>query len=67
MLFTLVNLARRLKVEPEFALRHTNAKFRRRFQAMEAASPEPLETRSAAELEALWSQAKDQESGAHNS
>ena len=67
MLFTLVNLARRLKVEPEFALRHTNAKFRRRVAAMEAASPEPLETRSAAALEALWSQAKDQESGAHDS
>ncbi len=31
MLFTMVNLARRLHVEPEFALRHTNAKFRRPF------------------------------------
>ena len=62
MLFTMVNLARRLHVEPEFALRHTNAKFRRRFTAMEAASPRPLETMSAQELEALWAQAKEQES-----
>ena len=42
MLFTMVNLARRLQVEPEFALRHTNGKFRRRFAAMEAASAQPL-------------------------
>jgi nucleoside triphosphate diphosphatase len=58
LLFTMVNLARRLKVEPEFALRHTNAKFRRRFAAMEAASPKPLETMSADQLESLWNQAK---------
>ena len=58
MLFTLVNLARHLQVEPEFALRHTNAKFRRRFAAMEAASAQPLEALSAAQLELLWSQAK---------
>ena len=62
LLFTLVNLARRLHVEPEFALRHTNAKFRRRFAAMEAASSQPLETMSAPELESLWSQAKLAES-----
>src|SRR5215813_10080824 len=43
LLFTAVNLARHLHVDPEFALRETNAKFRRRFAAMEAASTEPLE------------------------
>jgi nucleoside triphosphate diphosphatase len=64
LLFTLVNLARRLHVEPEFALRHTNGKFRRRFAAMEAASVEPLESLSAAQLELLWSQAKRAESPA---
>jgi nucleoside triphosphate diphosphatase len=58
LLFTLVNLARRLHVEPELALRHTNGKFRRRFAAMEAASVQPLESLSAAQLETLWSQAK---------
>jgi uncharacterized protein YabN with tetrapyrrole methylase and pyrophosphatase domain len=54
----MVNLARRLHVEPEFALRHTNGKFRRRFAVMEAASTQPLESLSAAQLESLWSQAK---------
>jgi nucleoside triphosphate diphosphatase len=64
MLFTMVNLARRLDVEPEFALRHTNAKFRRRFAAMEAAALQPLETLSAAQLELLWSAAKREEAPA---
>jgi nucleoside triphosphate diphosphatase len=67
MLFTMVNLARRLNVEPEFALRHTNAKFRRRFAAMEAASPQPLEALTASELESLWSQAKLEENPAASS
>jgi MazG family protein len=58
MLFTMVNLARRLNVDPELALRHSNAKFRRRFAAMEAASPEPLEALPASQLELLWDQAK---------
>ena len=62
LLFTLVNLARRLEVEPEFALRHTNAKFRRRFAAMETASPQPLEAMTADQLDSLWNQAKLAES-----
>ncbi len=61
LLFTMVNVARHLHVEPEFALRHTNAKFRRRFAAMEAASGRPLETLSADELETLWARAKSAE------
>jgi len=64
MLFTMVNLARRLNVDPEIALRQSNAKFRRRFAAMEAAAPAPLQALSAAQLEALWSQAKLAESPA---
>ena len=62
LLFTVVNLARHLRVDPELALRRTNAKFRRRFAAMEQASGRELSERNAAELEALWAQAKQQES-----
>ena len=60
LLFTAVNLARHLKVDPESALRGANAKFRQRFAAMESAAGgrEGLESRSAPELEALWSNAK---------
>jgi nucleoside triphosphate diphosphatase len=61
LLFTVVNLARHLKIDPELALRRTNAKFRRRFAAMEQASDGALSARSAAELEALWTQAKQRE------
>jgi nucleoside triphosphate diphosphatase len=63
LLFTAVNLARHLKLDPESALRAANAKFRRRFNAMESAAGgrEGLEERSAPELEALWSEAKQRE------
>jgi MazG family protein len=61
LLFTAANLARHLKVDPELALRDGNAKFRRRFAAMEAAAERPLEELSAAELEELWAQSKRSE------
>ena len=61
MLFVLVNLARFVKVDPEQALRRTNAKFRARFASIEralAASGRTLEQASLAEMEALWQKAK---------
>jgi MazG family protein len=61
LLFTVVNLARHLKVDPELALRRSNTKFRRRFAAMEQASDRALDNHSAAELEVLWAQAKQRE------
>jgi MazG family protein len=60
LLFTVVNLARHLKVDPEITLREANAKFRRRFGAMEA-SGEKLEELPAELLESLWNQAKERE------
>lgn len=61
LLFTVVNLARHLGVDPEFALRGTNARFRSRFASMEATAPQPLEELDPAALEALWAAAKQQE------
>jgi XTP/dITP diphosphohydrolase/ATP diphosphatase len=60
LMFSAVHLARHLKVDPEGALRAANAKFRRRFAAMEieAGGFDELGKRSADELEALWNQAK---------
>jgi ATP diphosphatase len=58
LLFTMVNLARRLNVDPEMALRGTNARFRSRFRAMEKESGEPLELLSLEELDDLWTSAK---------
>ena len=62
VLFTLANLARHLKLDGEIAVRRANAKFRRRFAAMEHSSDAPLDTLSAEELEALWAAAKSRES-----
>jgi tetrapyrrole methylase family protein/MazG family protein len=56
LLFVLVNLARFLKVDPEQALRRTNAKFRKRFAHVE--SHAKLPGSSIAEMEALWQEAK---------
>lgn len=63
LLFTAVNLARHVRVDAEFALRAANAKFRKRFGAMEAEAGgrERLEAMTADELEALWRRAKQME------
>ena len=63
LMFTVMNLARHLKVDTESALRRSNAKFRARFAAMEKAAggSAVLETMAPEELEALWSEAKEQE------
>ncbi len=62
LLFTAVNLARRLGVDPELALRGTNGRFRRRFAVMESATRLPLEEQPPEQLEALWTAAKLAES-----
>lgn len=57
VLFAVVNLARHLGVDPETALRRCNAKFERRFRAVEqglAAQGQSPETASLDEMEALW-------------
>jgi MazG family protein len=61
ILFTIVNLARFSKVDPEQALRRTNAKFRRRFSFIEQRLGEEgknLSDTPIADLEALWQEAK---------
>lgn len=58
LLFTVVNLGRHLGVDAEMALRNCNLRFRRRFRAMELASPRPLEELAPNELELLWAEAK---------
>jgi ATP diphosphatase len=63
LLFTAVNLARHLKVDPESALRRANAKFRSRFTAMEqeAGGADALAGLGPDELDALWCKAKNAE------
>ncbi len=61
LLFAIVNVARHLKVDPETALREATAKFRRRFQAVEALAAErglELAGLDLAALDALWDYVK---------
>jgi MazG family protein len=60
VLFTIVNLARHLRVDPEQALRAASRKFERRFRAMEAAVPS-LKDLSLDQLEAEWQRVKTAE------
>lgn len=64
VLFTVANLARHLKLDGELALRRANAKFRRRFAAMEASAGDELDSLSPAELESAWAEVKSKESHA---
>ncbi|WP_430404992.1 nucleoside triphosphate pyrophosphohydrolase [Hyphomonas sp.] len=61
LLFVAANLSRRLNVDPEQALRRANAKFERRFRAMEAAAVADgviFAELSLDEQEAYWQQVK---------
>src|SRR5258708_26583802 len=56
VLFAAVNLARFLKVDPEIALKHSNAKFTSRFREMERTAPASgpaVADRRRAEVESL--------------
>jgi MazG family protein len=64
LLFSLVNLSRFLKVNPEEALKITNRKFVQRFQKVEESadnSNKNLSEMSLQELDRLWDKAKDTE------
>jgi nucleoside triphosphate diphosphatase len=58
MLFTVVNLARFLKVDPEQALRRTNMRFRKRFAHVEREMRAAPGDVSLEQMEELWQQAK---------
>jgi XTP/dITP diphosphohydrolase len=58
LLFTVVNLARWFKLDPEAGLSGTNQRFIDRIQQMEKHTDRPLTDYTIAELEILWQQAK---------
>jgi tetrapyrrole methylase family protein/MazG family protein len=61
LLFVVVNLARRLDVEPETALKKTNRKFRERFKFIEQqlkAAGRTLDDASLDEMDELWNESK---------
>ena len=58
LLFSVVNYARHLDVDPEAALREASARFEKRFRKVETLADQPLKGMSIDALEALWQQAK---------
>ena len=61
LLFAVVNLARKLGVEPETALKKTNRKFRKRFKFIEddlKSQGRSVEESDLAEMDALWNKSK---------
>jgi MazG family protein len=61
LLFSVVNLARKLKVDGETALQRATDKFAKRFRAVEALAQErgiTLEGKTLAELDLLWDEVK---------
>jgi len=61
LLFAAVNLIRWLGIDPEFALRECNARFKRRFGYIEKhaiAEGRAVQDLSFEEMDALWEEAK---------
>jgi MazG family protein len=61
VLFSLINYARFIEVDPELALERTNIKFRERFMMMEKMALErnrPIEELTLEEMDAIWNEVK---------
>jgi XTP/dITP diphosphohydrolase len=58
IMFSLINYARYIGIDPELALEKVNRKFKRRFEYIEANAPKPLTDMDLAEMDALWNEAK---------
>lgn len=58
VLFSLVNYARFIGVDPETALEKVNRKFKSRFEYIEAKAPKALQEMTLQEMDALWNEAK---------
>ena len=64
LLFAVVNVARKLKIEPELALRGTIERFSSRFRYIEQHIDKPLAEATLEEMDVLWEQAKTSADGA---
>jgi ATP diphosphatase len=58
LLFSVVNYARHLGIDPEAALRGANARFEQRFRRVEEIADKPLKNMNVDALEELWQRAK---------
>ena len=60
ILFSMVNYARFVGIDPETALERTNRKFKKRFEYIEANADRDLTEMSLEEMDKLWNEAKTQ-------
>lgn len=58
VLFSLINYARFVNIDPETALEKINKKFKSRFEYIEANAPKDLNDMTLEEMDALWNEAK---------
>lgn len=58
VLFSLINYARYIKVNPETALERVNRKFKSRFEYIESHADKPLADMTLDEMDMLWNEAK---------
>jgi ATP diphosphatase len=58
LLFSVVNYARHLDIDPEAALREASARFEKRFRKVEEIAQKPLKDMNIDALEVLWQKAK---------
>jgi ATP diphosphatase len=58
LLFSVVNLARHIGIDPEAALRGSTSRFETRFRRVEEIAAKPLKNMDVDALEALWQEAK---------
>lgn len=61
LMFSLINYARYLDVDPEAALEKVNKKFKKRFEFVENQAPKPLKDMTLLEMDGLWDEAKIKE------
>lgn len=58
ILFSLINYARFIGIDPETSLEKVNQKFKRRFEFIEAHATKPLKDMTLGEMDVLWNEAK---------
>src|SRR5688572_24951761 len=58
ILFSLINYARFIGIDPETSLERVNQKFKRRFEYIESKAPKSLTDMTLDEMDALWNEAK---------
>ncbi len=58
VMFSLINYARFIKVDPEIALEKINLKFKKRFEYIENNAPKSMEDMTLEEMDLLWNEAK---------